>query len=100
MTVVRDPEGRSAGLVAVLIAKTLLESGKGFGFPLPAELARLPGIDKAQFSLADGGPMPKWLTYNAATRAFSVSAVPAGALPVQLAVRIGGQRWALTLSER
>jgi hypothetical protein len=100
VTLVRDPEGRSAGLVAVLVAKALLESGKSFGFPLPAELARLPGIEKAQFSMADGSRLPKWLAYNAAARAFSVSAVPSGALPLQIAVRIGGQRWTLTLSER
>jgi hypothetical protein len=100
VTLVRDPEGRSAGLVSVLVPKSLLESGKSFGFPMPAELAALPGFDKAQLSMADGSPMPKWLAYNAAARSFSVSAVPAGALPVQLAVRIAGQRWALTLSER
>jgi len=86
--------------VSVVEPKSLLESGKSFGFPMPAELAALPGIDKAQLLMADGSPMPKWLAYSAATRSFSASAVPAGALPVQLAVRIAGQRWALTLSER
>ena len=100
VTLVRDPAGRTAGHVAVLVPKSLLESGKGFGFPLPAEMAAMLGADQATVTLLDGQPLPTWLSYQAAAKNFGVTSVPAGALPLQVLVRIGGQRWTVVISER
>ena len=100
VTLVRDPAGRAAGHVAVLVPKSMLEAGKGFGFPLPAEMAAMPGADQATITLLDGQPLPTWLSYQAAAKNFGVTSVPAGALPLQALVRIGGQRWTVVISER
>jgi hypothetical protein len=89
------------GAVSVSVPERIVASGQGFSFPLPAALAAAAAGGSVQVSLQDGGPLPSWLLYVPGSRTFIAAAtMPAGALPVQTVVRIGDQRWTLSIIER
>jgi hypothetical protein len=51
-------------------------------------------------TLADGGPLPSWIRYVPLEKLFVASTAPAGALPLELQVRIGARSWTVLISER
>ena len=42
--------------------------------------------DKTVARMADGGPLPKWLTYDKASKTFSAVNVPSGGLPLDVRI--------------
>ena len=51
-------------------------------------------------ALANAKRLPSWLRYVAGTKTFVVTAMPGGALPIEMLVRIGAQRWTVLIIER
>ena len=51
-------------------------------------------------TLQSGEPLPNWLKFDRSTAKFTSSAVPDGAFPITVMMKIGGQRVAIVISER
>ena len=49
---------------------------------------------------AAGDPLPNWLNFSADTKAFTTTAIPEGALPMQVVVIVNGTRTTIVISER
>ena len=92
-------DGTSAGAVSVSVPQDIVESGQGFSFALPPEL-RAAAASSPMHATWRGKKLPKWLRYDQATGMFTVSALPAGALPMELSIRIGERRWTMTIAQR
>jgi hypothetical protein len=68
-------------------------------FALPAEI--LSQINsEVVITLADGNPLPAWLSFNPSTGEFSASAVPDQAFPIRVSVNWGGQQLLVVISEK
>jgi hypothetical protein len=50
-------------------------------------------------TLSNNEPLPAWIQFDAGTKALVTSAVPSGALPISVAVTIGGLRSVIEISE-
>jgi len=87
------------GIVSVSVPEELLIAGRGFRFQLPAALIGSAGNDDLQMS-ESGGNAPSWLRCNRQTGQCLVQTMPAEALPIELRVRSGEQRWTLSISEK
>jgi hypothetical protein len=85
-------------MIAVLVPAELAAPGTGFSFKLPPEVAESAESGTVRVSRADGRKLPAWLRYLPHNQALAVSAAPAGALPIEVLVRIGGQRWTLLIA--
>jgi filamentous hemagglutinin family protein len=89
-----------AGVVSVSVPEDIVEAGKGFSFPLPAELAEAASAGQVRVTLKNGKRLPSWLHYTPGTKTFSATAAPSGALPIESLVRIGAKRWTVVITER
>ena len=97
VALVRPSAERQPGLVSVSVPLELVSSGKGLGFALPETVVGATGGGVARVTLPDGSSLPDWLRYDARTRAFTFGAMPAGALPLELLVRIDNLRWTVVI---
>ena len=77
------------GSILVTLSSDQAQSGSTFRFVLPADVVNT--SQPVKVTLADGSALPSWLSFNAADRSFTASDIPAGALPLRLLVRQGGQ---------
>jgi hypothetical protein len=70
------------------------EEANSFRFPLSGEAARLLGgkNTKAQFTQADGQPLPNWLRYVPEIKGFKVADVPEGSLPMPIIISVAGRQ--------
>ncbi len=50
-------------------------------------------------TLSNNSPLPVWIRYDAGTKSLATGAVPSGALPVSVAVTVGGLRSVIEVSE-
>ena len=100
VTLVRDAVPEQDGLVHVRVPRAVIEAGGGFRFPLPATLIEQ-GVDDAsiQITTLNGQPLPSWLRYQPGSHSFVAAALPLGALPMQLLVRIGQRQWIVVVEE-
>ncbi|NVO06066.1 MAG: hypothetical protein HXX19_09135, partial [Rhodoferax sp.] len=75
-------------------------SGNGISIPLPTQLASAATGSNAVISVTtvNGGVLPAWLKFNPETKTFVATAVPDGALPMQVMVTINGQRTTVVIS--
>jgi hypothetical protein len=91
--------GDGDGSVSVTVPRNVIASGRGFSFALPKELRTAAAGGTVQVTTG-GERLPSWLRYDEPTRTFSASVIPAGALPMQLQIRIGARRWTMTIAPR
>ena len=89
------------GVVTVSLPKGTATDGNGFTFPLPEQVAAAATNNtQVHVTTASRGTLPSWLRYIPGTKVFVATAVPDGALPIQLVVTIGTQQTTLVISER
>ncbi|MBN1363898.1 MAG: filamentous hemagglutinin N-terminal domain-containing protein [Syntrophaceae bacterium] len=90
----------SQGLIIVSIAKELTQPGSVFRFALPERMANeIAAHDyPVILTLADGSLLPPWLKYNPASKTFTATNVPNGALPITIMINFGGQSWNLEIT--
>ena len=83
------------------VPKELAASGAGFSFPLPEQVTNaVQGTEPFRAEMPNGGPLPGWLTFNPESKVFTATAVPDGALPVQVVVTHGSQRTKVVISQK
>jgi filamentous hemagglutinin family protein len=99
VSLVQPAYGTVAGAVSVSVPQDLAASGQGFSFALPPELRAAAALSSVQVTWR-GKRLPSWLGYEKATRMFTATALPPGALPMELSIRIGEQRWTMTIAQR
>ena len=96
------PDTSTVGLVAVSVPAESSVSGSGFSFGLPDEVSSM--VTKqptaVDVTLQSGEPLPNWLKFDRSTAKFTSSAVPDGAFPITVMMKIGGQQVAIVISER
>lgn len=100
VSLVRAAARDQSGLVSVTVPKSITSSGKGFTFPLPTQVVEAAGSSDVKVSLLSGQSLPSWLRYVPGSKTFVVGTTPAGALPIQVLVQVGKQRWVVIVSER
>jgi hypothetical protein len=92
VSVARPASNGQTGLITVALSTEIASVGKSFSFELDPKLVANQVTDTAmKISQLDGKPMPDWLRFNADTKTFTATDVPAGAFPLQLRVDSGGQ---------
>jgi hypothetical protein len=99
VSVVRLATTQLAGMVSVLVPEATVTSGNGFTFPLPHPAAEAAAAGDTSVTLMNGKRLPGWLQYMPTTQTFVVTAAPAGALPVEVLVRVGTQHWRVLITE-
>jgi hypothetical protein len=97
VTLIRPATVRQPGMVAVSVPGDMVSSGEEFAIPLPGDL--IGGAGEMKVTLTNGKRLPAWLRYVATRRAFIIKGMPAGALPIDLLIRIGTQRWTMPITE-
>ena len=101
VSLVRASDGLQSGLISVQVPKDMSTTGTGFSFALPAQIAQDPAAARTiRFSTAHGDGLPAWLRYMPETRSFVASAVPSSALPMQVEVTVGDQRFTVVITQR
>ena len=92
VSVGRTAANGQSGLITVAVSSEVASVGKSFSFELDPKLVTNQATDTAmKISQLDGKPMPEWLRFNADTKTFTATDIPAGAFPLQLRVASGGQ---------
>ena len=97
VTVTRMPLGQYPGLVSAVVSTKMLAAGE-FKILLPAAMIDASDQSKVRVTLGNGGPLPKWLHYSAATKSIIAREVPPGALPLELVIYVDEQRWILKIN--
>jgi hypothetical protein len=100
VSLVRPATAQLPGIVSVSVPKQIASLGKGFSFPLPAELIEAASAGSVQVTLMSGKRLPSWLKFVRGTKTLVATAMPAGALPIDVLVRIGTQSWMVQITER
>ena len=98
VSLVQAPDGTVAGTVSVSVPQEIAASGQGFSFALPPEL-RAATESNSVLVTWRGKRLPNWLRYEKATRTFTATALPPGALPMELSIQIGEGRWTMTIAQ-
>jgi hypothetical protein len=80
------------------VPQDIVASGQGLSFALPPDLRAAAASSSVQVTWS-GKQIPSWLLYDKATRMFTATALPTGALPIELSIRIGNQRWTMTIAQ-
>jgi hypothetical protein len=88
-----------SGLVTVSVPESLIASGAGFSFALPAEIREAARSGGVRVTLKSGKRLPAWLRYIPKTQTFVASAAPASALPMELLARTGAMSWIVEIKE-
>jgi len=91
---------QTPGLITVWVPDSIASAGETFDFPLPTPVAAAIAQSRARVSLASGARLPAWLRYNARTKSFVVSSMPAGAAPLKVLLSIGAQRWMILIGHK
>ncbi len=94
MSLVRPATSEFYGLVQVLVPLT----AQGFTFAMSATVIQGAAPADLRVTLANGGPLPPWLRYVPARYPFAATNPPSNALPVDVLVRNGQQRWTITIT--
>ena len=102
VSLVRETTLRQNGVVAVSVPKEIANAGKGYSFPLPAQVVEAAAVNRVDIiaTTATGEALPSWISFNADSKIFVVSGrVPEGALPLQVQLLIGSERATMVISE-
>jgi hypothetical protein len=97
VTLIRPASARLPGMVSVTVPGDMISLGEQITIPLPGDLIGAAGDMKT--TLTNGKRLPSWLRYVASKRAFVIAAMPAGALPIDVLIRVGTQRWTMPITE-
>jgi len=100
VSLVRAPANGRPGMVSVELPAQIATPGMPFRFPLPAELSQAAATTPVQVTLSNGAPLPSWLRYVPIEKSFVANSTPAGALPLEVLVRIGDRSWTVLISGR
>ena len=101
VTMVREASLQQAGIITVSVPRAMATAGSGFSFALPAEVLESAGANTTiQVTTSSGQELPAWLKFDPVTKIFNASAVPDGALPMEVVVTVGGKRSTIVISER
>jgi hypothetical protein len=104
VSLVQSATAELRGIVSVSVPQEFVTSGAGFSFALSSAVvdaaANAGGADAVRVTRMNGKRLPVWLHYIAATHSFTVNAMPTGALPIEVLVRVGKQSWKMVISER
>ena len=100
MSLVRDATAAGNGQVSVSVPEEVTSSGKPFSFVLPSSITGVATKTKIQVRLASGRRLPTWLKYTPATSTLVATAMPGGALPLDLLVTVGSRKVILSIVER
>jgi hypothetical protein len=100
VSLVRAPANGRPGMVSVELPAQIAGPGMPFSFPLPAELSEAAATAPVRVSLNNGAPLPSWLRYLPLEKSFVANSTPAGALPLEVLVRIGDRSWTVLISGR
>lgn len=95
--IVASPSGAQQGVVRVSVPKDQAGLGATFDIPLPASLFDAGGSASVEMTLADGGRLPQWLSYDSRNRLMKAVDVPPGAMPLTLLVRQDGVSWTMEI---
>ena len=102
VTLINASSAQTGGVVNVAIPNDMASPGSSFAFPLPSKsvTAADANTNQVRVSLPNGNPLPAWLNYNSQTRVVTASAVPEGALPMQVMVNAAGNSTAVTIAQK
>jgi hypothetical protein len=102
VTMVNPVSAQASGVVNVAIPKEMAAPGSAFAFPLPSKAVTTADTNsnQVQVRLPNGNPLPAWLNYNAQTRVITASAVPDGALPMQVTVNAAGNMTTVVIAPK
>ena len=97
---INTPSQQVNGLVAVLVPAGTATAGSGLVIVLPEQVVA-PAVagSSVQVTLPNNEPLPAWIRYDAATQTLITSAVPTGAFPLSVMVKVGGQSTVIQISE-
>ena len=94
------PATDGATIISVSVPEELSRLGSSFRFQLPETIRSLAlDGDVPVVSLVNGATIPSWLVFDASTMTFAATDVPAGGLPISVAVVIGDHRIIVVVSE-
>lgn len=99
VSLIQPADATVAGAVSVSVPEDIASSGQGFSFALPPELRAAAALASVRVTW-HGKRLPNWLRYEKAARMFTAIALPPGALPIELSIRIGERRWIMTITQR
>jgi filamentous hemagglutinin family protein len=99
VSLVQSATSQHPGLVVVSVPESVVASGAGFHFALPAEIREAAQTGEVRATLKNGKRLPAWLRYVPNTQTFVASAVPAGALPLEMLVRNRAMSWTVEVTE-
>lgn len=94
----QEPSAQSSGLINVAVPKETMARANGFSFPVPEQVHTGAGT-APNIRLSSGDPLPSWLRFNAQTKTFVATFVPAGGLPVHVVVAADGAESTIVISE-
>jgi len=101
VSLVSEPTPEANGMITVAVPKTLIASGDGFSFGLPAQIAdQITANTSIQVSTVVGEALPSWLTFVRESVSFVAANVPAGGLPMQVVINVNGVAWMFVISEQ
>ena len=82
------------------VPEEVASARKPFAFGLPYSVTDEASNTEVRVTLVNGKRLPKWLKYSPATRTFVATAMPAGALPLEVLVTVGSKRTVVSVVER
>ena len=101
ITTVNTPGQSTTGLITVTVPQSTAVSGVGLTIPLPESVTGPGTITSTSLTvtLSNNEPLPAWISFDPSTKSLVTSAVPSGALPIAVAVTVGGLRTVIEISE-
>ena len=99
VSLVESATTEHSGLVSVSVPRSLIASGAGFSFALPAEIREAAQTGGVRVTLNTGKRLPAWLQYIPKTQTLVASATPTGALPMELMARTRTMSWIVEVKE-
>ena len=101
VSLVSEPTPEANGVITVAVPKTLIETGAGFSFGVPAQIAeQISANTSIQVSTVVGEALPSWLTFVRESLSFVAANVPVGGLPIQVVINVNGVAWGVVISEQ
>jgi hypothetical protein len=97
----RMPGQGGDGIITVSVPQKMAQAEGGLNFALPQRVAEaLAGSGVAVQATTNGASLPEWLTFDPHVMTFVASAVPDGALPVEVLISAGKKRFMVVISEQ
>jgi hypothetical protein len=104
VTVARTSGAPLAGVVTVLVPRSVIDTALEFRFPLPTQLsgavAHYDATQDVRVTRMNGKPLPTWLKFRAATGTFVATGMPMHALPTDVLLRAGNESWVVVINEK